>query len=88
MSYIRSDDFAPEGRPFCTYFRKMYVGCECHLAKPDPAIYRYVLNDAHLQSSESILWMIASPIWKGCPSGTCHFSGKNGESGYPNLNSV
>ena len=84
MSYIRSEEFAPEGRPFCTYFRKMYVSCECHLAKPDPAIYRYVLNDAHLQSSESIFVDDRFSNLEGAAQvGLATFLVKNGENWIP-----
>ena len=54
MSYIRSEGFAPEGKPFYTYFDKLYVSCEIGLSKPSKEIYQYVLNDEGLDPSETI----------------------------------
>lgn len=54
MSYIKSEGFAPEGKPFYTYFDKLYVSCEIGLAKPDKAIYQYVLNDINAKAEECI----------------------------------
>ena len=54
MSYINGDQFAPEGRPFRTYFDKVYVSCEIGLAKPDKAIYEYVLKDGGMKAEETI----------------------------------
>lgn len=54
MSYIRGEEFAPEGRPFYTYFDKLYVSCDIGLAKPDVAIYEYVLKDGNMKAEETI----------------------------------
>ena len=54
MSYIRSESFAPEGKPFYSYFDKLYVSCDIGLSKPDPAIYRYVLDDKKMNPSETV----------------------------------
>lgn len=54
MSYIRSDEFAPEGKPFHAYFDKLYVSCDIGFSKPDPAIYQYVLDDKGMSPSETV----------------------------------
>lgn len=54
MSYIRSDDFAPDGKPFHAYFDQLYVSCDIGLSKPDPAIYQYVLDDKGMVASETV----------------------------------
>ena len=54
MSYIRSEEFAPEGKPFYSYFDKLYVSCEIGLSKPNKEIYQYVLNDEKLNPAETI----------------------------------
>lgn len=54
MSYINGDQFSPEGRAFRTYFDKIYVSCEIGLAKPDKAIYEYVLKDGKMKADETI----------------------------------
>lgn len=54
MSYINGDQFAPEGRPFRSYFDKIYVSCEIGMAKPDKEIYEYVLKDGGMKAEETI----------------------------------
>lgn len=54
MSYIRGENFAPEGKPFYSYFDHLYVSCDLGLAKPDTAIYQYVLKDQKMDPKETI----------------------------------
>ncbi|MCQ2188436.1 MAG: HAD family phosphatase [Paludibacteraceae bacterium] len=54
MSYIRGEEFAPEGKPFYSYFDHLYVSCDIGLAKPDPAIYQYVLDDGGMNPAETV----------------------------------
>lgn len=54
MSYIRSNDFAPMGKPFHSYFEKLYVSCDIGLAKPGKEIYQYVLADLGAKGEECI----------------------------------
>lgn len=54
MSYIRGEEFAPEGKPFYSYFDKLYVSCDIGFSKPDPAIYQYVIDDKGMNPSETI----------------------------------
>ena len=54
MSYIRSEGFAPEGKPFYAYFDKIFVSCEIGLSKPSREIYQYVLDDEELDPAETV----------------------------------
>lgn len=54
MSEIRSDKFTLDGKPFCSYFDKIFVSCDIGLCKPDKAIYQYVLENQKLRPEETI----------------------------------
>lgn len=54
MSRILADDFAPEGKPFRSYFDHVYASCDIHLAKPAPESYAFVLKDAGLMAEETV----------------------------------
>lgn len=54
MSFIRSEGFAPEGKPFYAYFDKLFVSCEIGLSKPNRDIYQYVLDDEKLDPAETV----------------------------------
>ena len=48
-----SDDAAP-GRPMDHYFEKLYFSCDLKMMKPDPAIFRYVLDAEGLDPAETL----------------------------------
>lgn len=54
MSYISGDSFAPDDRPFRTYFDKLYVSCELGLSKPNKEIYQFVIDDQKIKPEETI----------------------------------
>jgi putative hydrolase of the HAD superfamily len=49
---IMDENFGPNGSD---YFDKCYLSCEIHLAKPDRAIFEYVLNDSGFKAEECLL---------------------------------
>lgn len=44
MEWARSTDFSGDGHPLDYYVNKMYLSYELKMMKPDPAIFREVLN--------------------------------------------
>ena len=54
MEWTRSNDFCEEGRPITDFFDRIYCSYELKMYKPDPAFFRYVLNDADIKAEESL----------------------------------
>ncbi|MBR1800126.1 MAG: HAD family phosphatase [Bacteroidaceae bacterium] len=54
QSWAESPAFSPAGRPLSSYLEKCYCSFEVGIMKPDPAIFRYMLDDAGIQPSETL----------------------------------
>ena len=54
QSWAESPAFSPAGRPLSSYLEKCYCSYEVGIMKPDPAIFRYMLDDARIQPSETL----------------------------------
>ena len=54
MSWARSSAFTPEGLPLDHFCHKIYASYEIGLLKPDLRIYRYLLEDTGIVSSETL----------------------------------
>jgi len=54
MKWARSNAFCDEGRPITDFFDHMYLSYELKLYKPDPAFFRYALNDAGIKAEETL----------------------------------
>lgn len=54
MEWTRSNHFCQEGRPITDFFDRLYCSYELKMYKPDPAFFRYVLNDAGIKAEESL----------------------------------
>ncbi len=86
MSYINGDQFAPEGRPFHTYFKKIYVSYEIGLEKPDRAIYEHMLKDGDMKAEETLFIDDREQNTKGAESvGINTYLVKNSEAWIPDL---
>ena len=54
MKWARSNAFCDEGRPITDFFDRLYLSYELKLYKPDPAFFRYALNDAGIKAEETL----------------------------------
>lgn len=54
QSWAESPAFSAAGRPLSSYLEKCYCSYEVGIMKPDPAIFRYMLDDARIQPSETL----------------------------------
>lgn len=54
MSWARSSEFTPAGKPLDAYFDRLYLSCEMKCMKPDRAIFDRMAADAGLIPSETI----------------------------------
>ena len=54
LSNTRSSAFCDERRPITSFFDRMYLSYELKLYKPDPAFFRYALNDAGIKAEETL----------------------------------
>lgn len=52
--WARTDRFSPAGRPINDYFDRMYTSYEAGITKPDPAIFRYMLDDTGMIPAETL----------------------------------
>ena len=54
QQWAESTQFSRDGRPLSSYLDHCYCSYEVGLMKPDPAIFRYMLNDAKLVAGETV----------------------------------
>lgn len=54
QQWAESPQFSRDGRPLSSYLDHCYCSFEVGLMKPDPAIFRYMLNHARLKASETV----------------------------------
>lgn len=54
QSWAESAQFCLSGRPLSSYLEKCYCSFELGMMKPDPAIFRYMLEDARLEPAETL----------------------------------
>lgn len=54
QSWAESTAFSQEGRPLSSFLEKCYTSYEVGIMKPDPAIFRHMLEDASLTPSETL----------------------------------
>ncbi|MBQ9285736.1 MAG: HAD family phosphatase [Bacteroidaceae bacterium] len=54
QSWAESPAFSRAGRPLSSFLEKCYTSCDVGIMKPDPAIFRHMLDDAGLVPSETI----------------------------------
>lgn len=54
MSWARSADFTPSGKPLDHYVDKIYASYELNTVKPHKEIFEHLIRDAKLKPSESV----------------------------------
>ena len=54
QAWAESARFSAAGRPLSSYLEKCYCSYEVGMMKPDPAIFRYMLDDAQLLAGETL----------------------------------
>lgn len=54
QQWAESPQFSSAGRPLGSYLEKCYCSFEVGIMKPDPAIFRYMLDDAHILPEETL----------------------------------
>jgi putative hydrolase of the HAD superfamily len=54
QSWAESPQFSKSGRPLSDYLEKCYCSFEVGIMKPDPAIFRYMLDDAGIAPEETL----------------------------------
>lgn len=54
QEWAESSRFSRDGRPLSSYLDKCYCSYEVGIMKPDPAIFRYMLDDAGIAASETL----------------------------------
>ncbi|MCR4994551.1 MAG: HAD family phosphatase [Bacteroidales bacterium] len=54
QQWAESKAFSPCGRPLSSYLEKCYCSFEVGMMKPDPAIFRHMLEDACLKPEETL----------------------------------
>lgn len=50
----RSTEFDGQGHSMYHYLDELYFSCECGIMKPDPAIFRFMLEQERLSASECV----------------------------------
>lgn len=54
MSWARSPEFTPAGKPLDAYFDKLYLSYEIGAVKPDREIFEFVIKDGGINPEESL----------------------------------
>lgn len=54
MKWANSDKFSPEGLPIDAYFDTCYLSYEIGCAKPDKAIFEYIIKDSGMNPGETL----------------------------------
>ena len=54
QQWAESPQFSRAGRPLGSYLEKCYCSFEVGIMKPDPAIFRYMLDDAGIRPEETL----------------------------------
>lgn len=54
MGWAESDQFSPTGEPITAFFDKCYYSYKIGSAKPEKAIYEYVIQDSGINPSETL----------------------------------
>jgi len=54
MSWALSPDFSPQGKSLADYFDKLYLSFQIGCTKPDPGIFRTMIDDAGLIPEETL----------------------------------
>lgn len=54
MDWALSPQFSPEGKPLNAYFDRMYLSYELGITKPDPEIFRRVIEAEQLQPNTTL----------------------------------
>lgn len=54
QSWAESPQFSKSGRPLSDYLEKCYCSFEVGIMKPDPAIFRYMLDDVGIAPEETL----------------------------------
>lgn len=54
--WAHSEKFSPTGRPIDSYFDKCYLSFEIGCAKPEAAIYEFVIKDSGIKPEETIFF--------------------------------
>ena len=78
-NWLFSEDF-PGGQSLDKYFDAIYVSYKCHILKPDPAIFKLILDEEGLKADETLMVDDGPANIKGAVSvGMATFCPKNGE---------
>jgi putative hydrolase of the HAD superfamily len=54
MSWARSEEFVPGGKPFEYYFDELYLSYKLGCVKPEPEIFQMVINLAGINPAETL----------------------------------
>ncbi len=54
QSWAESAEFSAAGRPLSSYLEKCYTSYEVGIMKPDPGIFRFMLEDAGILPEETV----------------------------------
>ena len=54
MDWAHSPAFSPQGKSIDDFFDKLYLSYEIGITKPNPEIFRYMINDSGMVPSETL----------------------------------
>ena len=80
MKWALSPQFTEKGKTLDQYFDKIYLSCELGMSKPNPEIFKYLIEDSGIIPSETLfIDDSAANIETGKSLGMHVFQAENGE---------